>query len=279
MNADQVLELLRLRVIPIAVIVVVAWLGLRVARPLMSRAVDLALGVGSLDAEPPPLIPEWEARRRRRTLDELGLRTVRLLIYVFAGLSILATIGFDIGPAVAGLGLGGLAIALGAQTLVKDYLNGILIIVESQFSIGDEVTIAGVTGTVEKFGLRRTIVRDPTGSVNFIPNSLVLVATNHTRLGSQIDEKVTVAPGTSLEQAIAVLNEVGRTLYADPAWSDRLREPPQVDGVDAIGDLGISIRVRGRTRPTDGPAASREWRGRVTKAFEAKGIQLAQPGS
>lgn len=277
MNADQVLDFLRLRVIPIAVIVVVAWLGLRLARPLMTRLVDLALGVGSLDAEPAPVIPEWEARRRRRTLDDLGLRTVRLLIYIFAGLSILAIIGFDIGPAVAGLGLGGLAIALGAQTLVKDYLNGILIIIESQFSIGDEVTIAGVSGTVEKFGLRRTIVRDPSGAVNFIPNSLVLVATNHTRLGSHIDEKVTVAVGTSLEQAIAVLNDVGRAMFAEPAWSDRLAEPPQVDGVDAIGDLGITIRVRGQTRPTDGPAASREWRKRVMAALEANGIALAEP--
>ena len=111
---------------------------------------------------------------------------------------------------------------------MRDYFNGALILLENQFSEGDVVTIAGVSGTVEDFSLRRTTLRDLDGVVHTVPNGEIRVASNQTRVWARINENVEVAYDTDIEHVIATVNAVGRALYEDPEWRRRLLEPPAV---------------------------------------------------
>src|SRR4029077_9784379 len=129
-----------------------------------------------------------------------------------------------IGPAVAGLGVVGIAVGFGAQPLVRDYLNGALILVENQYAIGDVVRLAGVAGTVEDFTLRRTTLRDLDGVVHTVPNGEVKVASNLTRVWSRINQNVTVAYGTDIDKATEVVDAVGREMAGEPAWHRRILE-------------------------------------------------------
>ena len=208
------------------------------------------------------LVPEErvvnEAIRRRR-LDTVVLfvsrlgRAILVVFGIFAAIGILApevitalgALGVALGAAV------GAALGFGAQQLVRDYLNGLLILGENPFSVGDVVAIAGIRGTVEEVGLRRTVVRDVDGVVHSVPNGEILVASNFTRTFARINERFAVAAGTEIDRATAVLGEVCTSLAAADGWSDRFIEPPRVVRVDAAvaGDPGIPILVSATVRP------------------------------
>lgn len=121
-----------------------------------------------------------DLERRITTVERLLVRILAVAVVVIAGLMVLAQFGIDIGPAVAGLGVAGIAVGLGAQTLVKDWLAGVFVVLESQYSRGDLVRIAGVEGVVEDFSLRRTTLREPDGTIHTVPNGQIIVATNLT---------------------------------------------------------------------------------------------------
>jgi len=126
------------------------------------------------------VLPPAELERRVNTIARLGLRVAGTVIVLIAVLMALDLFGIDIGPAVAGLGIAGIAVGFGAQTLIRDWLAGIFVVLENQYSSGDVVRIAGVEGVVEDFSLRRTVLRDLDGSVHTVPNGLVTVASNLT---------------------------------------------------------------------------------------------------
>ena len=132
---------------------------------------------------------------------------------------VLGKLGLDIGPAVAGLGVVGIAVGFGAQTLVRDYLNGSLILIENQFAKGDVVRSPASPGTVEDFSLRRTTLRDIDGVVHTVPNGEIKVASNLTRVWARINQDVTVAYGTDIDRAIEVVDDVGRTMAGDRSGS------------------------------------------------------------
>jgi small conductance mechanosensitive channel len=129
------------------------------------------------------LLPPEGLEGRVRTVGHLIVRVGAAVILVIAVLMVLGVLGIDIGPAIAGLGLVGIAVGLGAQTLVRDWLAGIFVVLENQYSYGDLVRVAGVEGTVEEFSLRRTLLRDADGSVHTVPNGQILVATRLSRRG------------------------------------------------------------------------------------------------
>jgi small-conductance mechanosensitive channel len=127
------------------------------------------------------LLTAVELERRIRTLQRLANRVAGAVIVIVASLMVLDLFAIDIGPAIAGLGVIGIAVGLGAQTLVKDWLAGIFVVIENQYSAGDRVRIAGVEGEVEDFSLRRTTLRDPDGTVHSVPNGQIIVASNLSR--------------------------------------------------------------------------------------------------
>lgn len=273
---STIVEIVQEYMLPVAVILVVAYVLLRASR-LFVYGVVKALMDREVTEGTAQELSAIELKKRMDTLDGLGANVLRFFIVIIAGLMILRSFGLDIGPAVAGLGVVGVAVGFGAQNLVRDYLNGALILIENQFSKGDVIRAAGVSGTVEDFSLRRTTLRDLDGVVHTVPNGEISVASNLTRVWSRINLDVTVAYGTDIDRATEVVNTVGATLAGDAAWKRRVLEAPTVDRVAALGEYGVTLKILGTVRAPDQWAAAGELRKRLLAAFEASGIEIPRP--
>lgn len=260
----------------VVVIVVVAYLAMRLAsvsvRGIVKALMDREATEGTAQE-----LSAVELQKRMGTLDALGANVVRTLIVIIAAVTVLGAVGIDIGPAIAGLGIVGVALGFGAQHLVRDYLNGALILVENQFSKGDVVRIGGVSGTVEDFSLRRTTLRDLDGVVHTVPNGEIGVASNLTRVWARVNQDVLVAYGTDIDRAIVVVDAVGREMAADPAWKRRILEVPRVERVEALGEYGVTLKILGSVRAPERWAAAGEFRKRLLAAFQENGIEIPRP--
>jgi small conductance mechanosensitive channel len=269
-------EAVRHEVIPILVIIVAAlaaiWLVGLFVHGIVKALMDREATEGTAQE-----LSAVELKKRMDTLDTLSTHVIRFVIVAIAGLMVLGQLGLDIGPAVAGLGVVGIAVGFGAQTLVRDYLNGALILIENQFSRGDVVRLAGVAGTVEDFNLRRTTIRDIDGVVHTVPNGEIKVASNLTRVWARINQDVTVAYGTDIDQAIAVVDDVGRRMAGEPEWKRRILEAPRVERVEALAEYGVTLKILGSVRAPEQWAASGEFRKRLLAALQANGIEIPRP--
>lgn len=223
------------------------------------------------------ILPPAELERRVNTIGRLVVRIAGSLIAVVAVLMALDLFGIDIGPAVAGLGVIGIAVGLGAQTLVKDWLAGIFIVLENQYNSGDVVRIAGVDGVVEDFSLRRTTLRDLDGTVHTVPNGQIIVASNMTRLWARVNMDISVAYDTDIDRAMGLINDVGEALQADPEWGPRLLEAPRVVRVNALGDSAVTLKVLGQVRAAEQWAVAGELRKRILAEFGRAGIEIPFP--
>ena len=259
----------------ILVIVIVALVVMRIGRSLIRRSV----GALTTRAETESQARQREEVRRRMTTVETTATSVLLAgVIVVATLMILGQLGVDVGPAIAGLGIVGLALGFGAQQIVRDYFSGLLILVENQYGVGDVISVAGVTGTVEGFTLRRTVLRDADGIVLNVPNGEIKVAANRTRVWRRINEDVHIAPGQDVERAIAALDQACAALAADPDWAPRLLEAPRVDRVERIDQTGVTLKILGTVPAADLVAVSGELRRREAAALLAAGIDTGLPG-
>ena len=273
---STVLSILRDDVVPIALVVIIAYAAIRLARLFVHGIVKTLLDREATEGTAQEL-SAVELKKRMDTLDALGGRTLQAFIVMIAGLMVLGRIGLDIGPAVAGLGVVGIAVGFGAQSLVKDYLNGALILIENQFGKGDVVRVAGVDGSVEDFTLRRTTLRDLDGVVHTIPNGEIRVASNLTRVWARINQDVVVAYGTDIDKAIDVVDKVGVAMAGDPTWKRRVLEAPRVERIEALGEYGITLKILGTVRAADQWAAGGDFRKRLLAAFKANGIEIPRP--
>jgi small conductance mechanosensitive channel len=271
---SEIVPLLREDVLPILVIVLAAYIALRLARVFVHGVVKALLDREATEGTAQEL-SAVELKKRMDTIDTLGSNSVEFLIVAIAGLMVLGQLGLNIGPAIAGLGIVGIAIGFGAQSLVRDYLNGVLILIENQFAKGDVIQVAGVAGTVEDFTLRRTTLRDADGVVHTVPNGEIKVASNQTRTWARINQDVTVVYGTDLDKATAVVDTVGRDMAADPIWRRRVLEAPKVLRVSALSEAGVTLTVQGMVRAADQWDAAGDFRKRLLTALDENGIDYA----
>src|SRR5215204_7299034 len=263
-------------VLPALLIVVAALIALRLARLFVRGIVQTLLDREATEGTAQEL-SVVELKKRMDTLDGLATNILQFFIAVIAALMILGELGFDIAPAIAGLGVVGIAVGFGAQAFVRDYLNGALILIENQFAKGDVVRIAGVAGTVEDFSLRRTTLRDLDGIVHTVPNGEIKVASNLTRVWSGVNQDVMVAHGTDIDRAIEVVDQVGREMMDDPIWKRRILEPPRVERIEALGEYGITLKILGSVRAAEQWSTAGELRKRLLAAFNANGIEIPRP--
>jgi len=218
-----------------------------------------------------------EAEQRANTLSKVIVNTSVIILGIVAVFMILDEAGIDIGPALLGLGVVGLAVAFGAQSLVKDLIAGIFILLENQYYVGDWVQIAGVSGLVEEINLRRTILRDLDGTVHNIPNGEVTVASNYTKEWGRVNMVVSVGYGEDLDYVIDVINEIGIGMMKEPYWKEILLSTPQVLRVDNFGDSGIDIRIMSDAKQMRQWEIMGELRKRIKRAFDEEGIEIPWP--
>src|SRR5262249_10399964 len=192
---------------------------------------------------------EADLAKRASTLSHVLVGAARIAVLIVTALLFVSEIGINIVPLVAGLGIGGIAIGLGAQSIVRDTINGIFILTENQYGKGDMVSIAGVQGWVEEVNLRRTVLRDIDGTLHSVPNSEVKVASNLTRGYSGINLVVPLASGTDVELALELLNQIGKELAEDESLRDDIIEPPQAVRIDSATAARVEVRVIGRAAP------------------------------
>ena len=190
---------------------------------------------------------------------------------------ILGQLGINIGPMLAGLGVGALALGFAAQNIIRDYLNGFFILMEDWYSIGEWIGISGVEGTVEQVTLRRTTLREIDGTIHNIPNSQISQALNRMRDWSRINLTVGVAYGEDLTRVFSVVNQVCQELKDDPEWSEKILTTPAVLRVSSLGNSSVDIVIRGDTKPGQHWSCTGELRRRIKDRFDEADIEIPWP--
>lgn len=196
-----------------------------------------------------------------------------LIIGILSGLTAL---GIDIIPLLAGAGIVGVAISLASQSLIKDAINGFLIILEDQYALGDFISVGAVGGIVEQLNLRMTQIRDAEGRLITIPNSEVKIVANLSSRWSRADLTIPIAYESDVNQALKLIEKIALEMDIDPQWEHQILETPQVLGIDnfTVPDRGLLIRVWIKTKPLKQWAVAREYRRRLKIAFDEAGISI-----
>ena len=216
--------------------------------------------------------PDDELAKRAATLEDLVNRLIRFLlvlaiVFVFFGV-------FDLWPAIAGLGLLLAALTVAGQSVILDYIMGILILVEGQYFKGDTISVGGIEGHVEEVGLRRTVLRDPRGIVHSVSNGTIRVSSNLTRIFAVAVVEIEGVRNKDVEAVIAMMDQVGREMAADPEWAALIVEVPGYKSTPAFTDLGVTLRMTGKVATQGRWTVPAELRRRMALAMAAAGVHL-----
>lgn len=224
-------------------------------------------------------VPEGDAERQARllTIISTARNTLRITILATAALGILASLGIDLTAIFAAAGIAGIAISLGAQTLIKDFFGGIMILFEDQYRVGDHISVGAVSGTVEQITLRRTSLRSADGTLFSVPNGDIRTVGNTTRGWSRASVEFNLGYDADIARAIAVLQNAMASAAQDPELSLLLLEAPEILGWTQTNDWGVSMRLQAKVKPGQQWAVGRQLRHLSLDALRAAGIPIAQP--
>jgi small conductance mechanosensitive channel len=246
-----------------------ASLGARVAQ----RAVR------SLGARSPLREPSPRAEQRAQTLAGVAASMVRIFVWTVAGLLVMDAVGLNLGPLIAGASVVGVALGFGAQSLVRDFLSGFFVLVEDQFGVGDIITIAETTGTVEEINLRVTRLRAVDGTVWFVPNGEIRKVGNSAKEWARAIVDVLVPNKADLSMVTAAIAEEADALAKEPVWAEAILEAPEVLGVESVGAGNLTLRVSTKTTPAARASVTRELRTRVSTRLQREGVVSTEPPS
>jgi moderate conductance mechanosensitive channel len=269
---EQLLDQVRDDAIWIIAIIVAGLLVQRFARAPIRRVLQRVFE-GQTQPGSTERLTAAEVTKRVDTVETLAMSTIRFVVLLLVVILVLGVL--NLGPVIAGLGLVLAAVAFAGQDFVRDYLAGLVILLENHFYVGDVIGVPGqVSGTVEDFSLRRTKLRDANGTLHIVSNGEIRIASNLTRGFGGINLDMPIAYDADLDRAMALIGEVGAALAADPEWADRVIEAPLAVRVEAFGEVGMSIKVLGKVRAGEQWAVTGELRRRLLAAFAEAGIGL-----
>lgn len=268
---DTILNFAKAHTFNLAIILIIAYLLRRFAMLFVRRVVRRAI-------KPDSFKTEMDEKQREDTLVATVGAGIRVTIWILTILLLLAEIGIDIAPLLAGAGIAGVALGFGAQSMVKDFLAGVFILMENQYRVGDVIEInQTVSGLVEVVTLRATVLRDLDGMVHHIPNGEIKIATNMTMEYANVNLDLGVGYDTDIDELKKVINKVGESLATDPEWAEKIFEAPKFLRIDNFADSSIIVKIIGMTAPMQQWAVTGELRGRLKKAFDKNGIEIPFP--
>jgi small-conductance mechanosensitive channel len=216
-------------------------------------------------------------RSQVKTFASILRTTLNAIVWGLTALQALTVMGVNLGPLLASAGIAGVAVGLAAQTIVKDVLNGMLIILEDQFNVGDTVRLTGMTGTVEAMSLRRTELRDGDGTLYVVPNSQITTVANLSRDFSVATVNISLDFSASPDKVVPLLTSIAMDIRKDPAYAPLFLKDPEVLGVDALNGSQVVYPVVFRTLATKQYGPIREFRRRVRIALEDQGLLPGDP--
>ena len=252
-----------------AAIILGAIVAYRLVALLIKRLVDREV------ADENPIEKRLRLQRAQTMASLLG-SVAFVVIATVTGLTVLGNF-LDIGPLLASVGVLGLAVSFGAQSLVKDVISGTFMLLESQFAVGDIIRISDVSGQVERITLRTTTLRDLHGIVHIVPNGEITRVSNLTKSWSKAVLDIGVAYKENVDRVIELLADIAREFHSDPQWSHLLLDTPEVLGIQELGDSAVIIRVTIKTLPQEQFGVSRELRRRIKNRFDEEGVEIPFP--
>jgi small conductance mechanosensitive channel len=241
-----------------------------VASRIIAGATNRMVAIGDRDKRP-------GRHSQVKTFAGILRTTLNAILWTLTALQLLTSMGFNLGPLLASAGVAGIALGLAAQTIVKDILNGMLIVIEDQFNVGDVVRLTGMTGTVESMSLRRTELRDGDGTLYVVPNSQITTVANLSRDFSVATVNVSVDFSVSPDKVVPLLTSIAMDIRKDPAFSDVFLKDPEVLGVDSITGSQVVYPVVFKTQATKQYGPIREFRRRVRMALEENAMLPGDP--
>lgn len=214
---------------------------------------------------------------RAQSISAVLTSTLVVIIWTTAAITVLGVVDIDIGPLIAGAGIAGVALGFGAQSLVKDCIAGLFMLLEDQYGIGDVVDLGEASGTVEEISLRTTVLRSVDGTVWHVPNGVVQRVGNRSQLWSVALLDVDVAYDTDLDLARRLLHQAAGEVCASDEFAGNVLEPPTVLGVESLGADGITLRLTVKVRPGTQWALQRALREHLKRVFDAAAIEIPFP--
>jgi len=256
------------RGVRVIVILALAWLFSRLARKLLERLRTYTIHVMDRRHEGSTI----EMEKRANTIIAVLSKLATMLVWLIALVMALTETGFRVEPLLAGLGVAGIAIGLGAQTLIKDWLGGLFLLLEDQLRIGDGVIINGIGGGVEEINLRTTVLRGENGAVHVIANGSITTLSNLTRDYSFYVFEATLAHRSDADRALAIVSDTGKELQSDSTYGPLILAPIEIMGIDRLAERGVVVKARIKTLPSKQAMVGRELNRRVRNRLDAEGI-------
>ena len=252
--------------IEVSVVILVAWVVISIIRKIISGIEDRVTSRASGDDI-----------KRIKTLSRVLRYIATVIVVVLTVMSVLAGFGVSVAPFLATAGVAGLAVGFGAQSLVKDYFTGFVMLIEDQIRQGDIVEIAGKVGTVEEVTLRYIRLRDYEGVVHFVPNSVITVVTNRTRSYAYSVMDISVSYKEDVSRVCEVLKQIANEMRQDPELKENILEDIEIAGLERFADSAITIRARMMVVAKYQNPIRREFQARVKVAFEREKIVIPYP--
>jgi moderate conductance mechanosensitive channel len=265
---DDTFDFVRHQVPRIIAVLIIAFILTRLLKALTRHITDFSRSEG---------LPSTVRAQQLRTLSSVIYSVGVMVILFVAALQILPLLGINMGPLLASAGIAGVAVGFGAQTLVRDFINGFFLFVENQYDVGDTIKIAGVQGTVENMTLRRTVLRDADGTVHNVPSSAIVVVSNLTRDWTQLAMTVSADYHTDSDRVIKLLQEIGQEIASDADYAEKIVAQPQVPGIEKVSGSEIDYLMLVKTKPGQQDAVRRELRRRIKACFEKNKIAPGNP--
>ncbi len=220
---------------------------------------------------------QFELEKRAQTIGNVARKSVIFLIWTVAVLMALQKLGFEIGPLLASLGVVGVAVGFGAQSLVKDILGGLFLLLENQIRVNDAAVINGTGGLVEEINLRTTVLRGENGAVHIFPNGSIQTLSNLTRDYSYYVFEVSVDYKDDTDQVVSELQAIAEGLASEDAYREAVLAPLEIMGVDKLADSAVIVKARFKTLPGKQYPVGREMNRRIKKRFAEAGIEIPFP--
>jgi len=216
-------------------------------------------------------------KKREDTLIKIFNNILRIIILLVVALTVLPQVGINPTGFLAGAGVVGIAIGLGARSLIQDFLAGVFIILENVYRIGDVVCLDGTCGSVQDISLRKTILRDLDGTEHHVSNGTIKKASNLSKDFSRINLDIGVSYSADLEKVAEIVNRIGEEMSEDPSWEKDILKAPVFERVNDFADSSVVIKILGETKPLRQWAVTGELRKRIKIAFDKEGIEIPFP--